>query len=78
MAGLPDLRVLDLAGIQRNFEALQRDLNTLRNRHVVPRSFTTATRPAAASSTGTVIYVTDGAPGSRFQGSDGATWVSLG
>ncbi len=75
---LPDPRVTDLAGTQRNFEALLREVNVLRDRQVIPRSFTTATRPAAASSTGAVIYVTDAAAGSKFQGSDGASWVSLG
>jgi hypothetical protein len=41
-------------------------------------TFTTATRPTAASYPGAVIYVSDGAGGSKFQGSDGSSWVSLG
>lgn len=41
-------------------------------------SFTTATRPSAGSWTGGIIFVSDGAAGSKFQGSDGSAWVSLG
>jgi hypothetical protein len=40
--------------------------------------FTTATRPAAASWAGALIYVSDGAAGAKFQGSDGTAWVNLG
>lgn len=36
------------------------------------------TRPAAADNPGAIIYVSDGAAGSKFQGSDGSSWVSLG
>jgi hypothetical protein len=39
---------------------------------------TTATRPAAAGLAGAVIFVSDAASGSKFQGSDGSTWLSLG
>lgn len=39
-------------------------------------SFTTATRPAHAA--GKMIYVSDASAGSKFQGSDGSSWVSLG
>jgi hypothetical protein len=42
------------------------------------QSFTTAGRPTASSYTGGLIYVSDGAAGSKFQGSDGTSWVSLG
>lgn len=45
---------------------------------IKPATYTTATRPAAASHTGSIIYVSDGAAGSKFQGSDGSAWVSLG
>lgn len=41
-------------------------------------TYTTATRPAAVSNKGAIIFVSDGAAGSKFQGSDGTTWVSLG
>lgn len=41
-------------------------------------SYTTAERPDATAYEGSIIYVSDGAAGSRFQGSDGASWVSLG
>lgn len=39
-------------------------------------SFTVATRPAHAP--GKMIYVSDASAGSKFQGSDGSSWVSLG
>ena len=39
-------------------------------------SYTTATRPTHAA--GKMIYVTDGSAGSKYQGSDGSTWLSLG
>lgn len=39
---------------------------------------TLATLPDPAKYTGHVIYVADGAAGSRFLGSDGTAWVSLG
>lgn len=39
-------------------------------------SFTTATRPTHAA--GKMIYVSDASAGSKFQGSDGSSWVSLG
>lgn len=42
-------------------------------------SYTTATRPVASSvGAGTLIYVSDGAAGAKFQGSDGTNWVNLG
>ena len=42
------------------------------------RSYTVATRPTAADHTGGLIFVSDGAAGSKFQGSDGTSWLSLG
>lgn len=41
-------------------------------------SYTVAGRPSATAFTGQVIYVSDGAAGAKFQGSDGAAWVNLG
>lgn len=41
-------------------------------------SYLTAARPTAADYEGAIIYVSDGAAGSKFQGSDGTSWVSLG
>lgn len=41
-------------------------------------TYTTATRPAAGAWAGGTIYVSDAAAGSKFQGSDGTSWVSLG
>lgn len=45
---------------------------------LVLRAYTTATRPTASDWAGGAIYVSDGAAGSKFQGSDGSAWVSLG
>lgn len=47
------------------------------NRFRPPR-YLTAKRPAAADKEGLIIYVPDAAAGSKYQGSDGASWVSLG
>lgn len=41
-------------------------------------AYTVATRPAAASVPGAVIFVSDGGAGAVFQGSDGSAWVNLG
>lgn len=41
-------------------------------------TFTVATRPAASSWTGAIIYVSDGGAGAVFQGSNGSAWVNLG
>lgn len=40
--------------------------------------YTEATLPSAADWEAGVIYVTDGAAGTRFRGSDGTSWVTLG
>lgn len=40
--------------------------------------YTVATRPTASDWEGAIIYVSDGAAGAKFQGSDGASWVNLG
>ena len=42
------------------------------------QSVLAAALPAAADNEGAIIYVSDGAGGSRFRGSDGSSWVSLG
>lgn len=41
-------------------------------------AYTVATRPAAASFPGGLIYVSDGGSGAVIQASNGSTWVSLG
>lgn len=43
--------------------------------HQLP-AYTVATRPSSPD--GTVIYVSDGAAGARFQGRHGGAWVNLG
>lgn len=42
------------------------------------RIYTVATRPAAASYTGSLIYVSDAAAGNKLQYSDGAAWIAAG
>lgn len=39
---------------------------------------TVATLPTAADHEGGIIYVSDGAGGAKFRGSDGTSWVNLG
>lgn len=41
-------------------------------------TYTVATLPTAADYEGSVIYVSDGGAGTKFRGSDGTSWVSLG
>lgn len=41
-------------------------------------TFTVATLPVAADFESAIIYVSDGAGGQKFRGSDGAAWVNLG
>ncbi len=41
-------------------------------------TYTVATLPAVADFEGTVIYVSDGGAGTKFRGSDGSSWLSLG
>jgi len=65
--------------VAQNFIQGASGLNWNINRFEVKAGvFTTATRPAAADYAGFIIYVSDGAGGSKFQGSDGSSWVSLG
>lgn len=48
-------------------------------RSLKPATFTTATKPtAAAIGAGGIIFVSDGAAGAKFQGSDGTNWLNLG
>ncbi len=42
------------------------------------KSYTTATLPDATEFEGHTIYVSDGAAGQKFRGSDGTSWVNLG
>ncbi len=48
------------------------------DQEVEPRKYTTATLPAASQHEGKIVYVSDAASGSKFQASDGTSWVSLG
>lgn len=58
--------------------ALPKDGTEAMTAPIVLASYTVATRPAAASWAGGVIYVSDGGAGAVFQGSDGSAWVNLG
>lgn len=58
---------------------LQSQIAELRTRTGRFPPYTLATRPAATAVTpGSPIFVSDAAPGARFQASDGTSWVSLG
>lgn len=58
---------------------LQGQIAELRTRSGRFSPYTLATRPAATAVTpGSPIFVSDAAPGARFQASDGVTWVTLG
>jgi hypothetical protein len=41
-------------------------------------AYTEATKPDASAHSGAVIYVSDGASGAKFQGSNGSSWIGLG
>jgi len=57
---------------------LPRDGSERMNGPLPLATYTVLTLPAAASWTGAIVFVSDAAPGSKFQGSDGAAWVPLG
>ena len=59
-------------------QSLQKDGSEAMTAPLVLDTFTVATRPTASDWTGGVIFVSDAAGGSKFQGSDGSSWVSLG
>ena len=59
------------------FRDLTERVARLENSRRAPR-YLTASRPAASTNPGLVIFVSDAAAGSKFQGSDGSSWVSLG
>lgn len=42
------------------------------------KSYTMATLPTASDYEGALVYVSDGAAGQKFRGSDGSSWVNLG
>jgi hypothetical protein len=58
--------------------SLQKDGTEAMEGPLTLTTYTTATRPTASDYEGAVIYVSDGSGGSKFQGSDGSSWVSLG
>lgn len=42
------------------------------------KEYLAADLPAASEHEGAVVYVSDGASGAKFRGSDGSSWVNLG
>lgn len=57
---------------------LTNDFRRLRTGALALATFLSAARPAAASYTGALIFVSDATAGSRLQYSDGVTWVAAG
>ncbi len=83
LAQFAESLVVTLIGIlqERGFRlnrVLPRDGTEPMDAPLTLETYTTATRPAAASYAGAIIYVSDAASGNKFQGSDGTSWVSLG
>lgn len=60
------------------FRALNDRIAALEARSYGLPTYTTAGRPAASSMPRGLIFVSDAAAGSQFQGSDGTSWVALG
>jgi len=60
----------------RIIQDLKARVQSLANTQATP-TYTTATRPGTRAA-GTIIFVSDASAGSKFQGWDGASWVSLG
>ncbi len=66
---------LDPTAVQSNFDDISFNLG---NNDPLP-TFTVATLPSpGAVGAGVQVFVADGAPGTQFRGSTGATWVNLG
>jgi hypothetical protein len=67
---------VSLEGIIRQ---LRDRIATLERGSIGPPVYTTATRPDPTTvRAGTIVYVSDAAPGSKIQYSDGAAWQPLG
>lgn len=83
---VPKLRgatLADIAAWARDGEKFQINefikLHEFLNADKQLNKYLTSGRPVlSADERGTLIYVTDAAAGSKFQGWDGAAWVSLG
>ena len=58
--------------------SLPRDGGEAMTRPLPLATFTVATLPTAADWTGGMIFVSDGGAGTKFRGSDGTSWLSLG
>ncbi len=70
-------RIISAIAIRLN-EVLPKDGSEGMDAPIVLKSYIVAERPSASSWEGGVIYVSDAAGGSKFQGSDGTSWLSLG
>lgn len=64
-------------GIRVNL-SLPKDGSEPMENPLVLAEFLAAGLPAAADWEGGIIYVSDGAAGAKFRGSDGTAWVNLG
>lgn len=66
------------ADIPRAWQKWFSELFEFSRQPVTPPEYLTADIPPAANYPGGVIYVSDAAAGSNFQGSNGTAWVDLG
>lgn len=64
-------------GLRLNL-AITSDGETEMTAALILATFTVATLPTPADFEGGIIYVSDGAAGAKFRGSDGTAWVNLG
>lgn len=63
---------------QRLNDSIHKDGGIAMVNPLVLGPFLNASLPTAANWTGGIIYVSDGAAGTKFRGSDGVAWVNLG
>lgn len=72
---MPLPRPSDMADVVHALNAL---IDVLEQR-LPARTYTTTTKPDATTvPVGTIIYVSNGAPGAVFQASSGSAWINLG
>ena len=71
------LRLFGVYGFRLN-RVLPKDGTEAMEAPLELETYTVATLPAFADYEGCIIYVSDGAGGTKFRGSNGAAWVNLG